>query len=175
MKCKECSTCTDRLNYISLCEKYDQLESRHEVLLQDNLTYEEQIVELERKLKETEKELNKRKEMFIALQEQCAKDIKEKEIEIHILKCNVKDWKQTHERLLDDLVKITNKVDKDKIVFSKQQLEKAITNIIQGISNINSNVWEIALKNEDVLLDVLEQEIKSQIYEQIKQLTLNKS
>lgn len=54
---KECSTCTDRLNYISLSEKYDQLESRHEVLLQDNLTYEEQIAELEKKLKETEKEL----------------------------------------------------------------------------------------------------------------------
>lgn len=56
---KECSTCTDRLNYISLCEKYDQLESRHEVLLQDNLTYEEQIVELEKKLENIEKQTRK--------------------------------------------------------------------------------------------------------------------
>ena len=59
---EECCTCTDRLNYVKLSEKYDQLESIHEVLVEDNLTYENQISDLEAKLVESE-ENNKLLEM----------------------------------------------------------------------------------------------------------------
>ena len=56
MSKEECCMCSDRLNYVKLCEKYDQLESVHEVLVEDNLTYENQIADLEAKLAEKEKE-----------------------------------------------------------------------------------------------------------------------
>lgn len=55
MSKEECCTCSDRLNYVKLCEKYDQLESVHEVLVEDNLTYENQIADLEAKLAECER------------------------------------------------------------------------------------------------------------------------
>lgn len=55
---EECCTCTDRLNYVKLCEKYDQLESVHEVLVEDNLTYEKQISDLEAKLAEMTEKYN---------------------------------------------------------------------------------------------------------------------
>lgn len=58
MSKEECCTCSDRLNYVKLCEKYDQLESIHEVLVEDNLTYENQIADLEAKLAEKEEKLD---------------------------------------------------------------------------------------------------------------------
>ena len=54
----ECLVCDDRLNYVKLCEKYDQLESVHGVLVEDNLTYENQISDLEAKLAEKDEEIN---------------------------------------------------------------------------------------------------------------------
>ncbi len=103
--------------------------------------WQRRVADLESKLIEKEKEVNQRKEMFIALQEQCAKDIKDKEIEIHCWKCSAKDWKKHHEKVLDDLVRITNKVDQVKIKFAIEQLEKARNLLFDAPYEFDSEEW----------------------------------
>ena len=151
----ECCTCSDRLNYVKLCEKYDQLESIHKVLVEDNLTYENQIADLEAKLAEKDELIGILKNKY-----ECA------DRELYL----TKDTLKRHTNIYNSLVESKYQ---DKISFAVEQLEKVKNGIESKVESIYKRLDDLNIKivceSISMQLDTYK-EISKEIDNQIKQL-----